>query len=153
MGFPSLNVLKNIPVFATAAGLAMALPACAAEQQPDRPTLCKQYADAQFKNLTPKPVSGTTLTYQYDAKSGFCTVEVKNTDKQNAFLSRTMTNTFDVTPTALPLPVIEPVRIVWKPAPQLLMCDKVIKQKDGKQICEPHKRDESEIFDPFYGWW
>ncbi|HEX2859257.1 MAG TPA: hypothetical protein VHP58_03560 [Alphaproteobacteria bacterium] len=127
----------------------------ATEKQPDRQELCKQYADAQFKAFNPKPVSGTTLTFQYDDKSGFCTVEVKNKDAKNAFLSRTMTNTFDASPTVLPVPVIEPVRIVWKPAPQVLVCDKVIAQKDGKRVCEPHKPNQDEVFDPFYhfGWW
>jgi hypothetical protein len=127
----------------------------ASEKQSNRQELCKQYADAQFKTLTPKPVSGTTLTFQYDDKSGFCTVEVKNKDAKNAFLSRTMTNTFDASPTALPIPIIQPIRIVWKPAPQVLVCDKVTVQKDGKRVCEPHQANRDEVFDPFYnfGWW
>ena len=141
-------------VFTVAATLTAAT-ACAAPQQQNREEQCRHYADAQFKALGSQLTSGTTLSSQYDAKSGFCTVEVKNGGSSNTFFSRTITNTFDSTPTALPVPVIEPVHIVWKPAPKTLVCEKVEPQKNGKLLCTPYKPSEEEAADPFFpflGW-
>jgi hypothetical protein len=126
-------------------------PAAATRQQQ-----CAQFADRQFRNLGPDMrVSGTVMTQAYDGKSGFCTVEIKNTDRHHPFYSKVSTNTFDVTST---VPVVNiqrfmtPVQVVWRPAPQALVCDKVTRTRGGKLLCDPHKPADEDMFDPFFPW-
>jgi hypothetical protein len=135
----------------TTACHAASAPAVAARQQQ-----CRAFADRQFGNLGPgMRVSGTAMTYIYDDKSGFCTVEIKNRDKHNPFYSKVSTNTFDVTST---MPVVNiqrfvaPMPVVWRPAPQALVCDKVTRTRDGKLLCDPHKPADEDMLDPFFPW-
>jgi hypothetical protein len=124
----------------------------AEQSPPTRRQMCERYARQQFRTAAAGEVSGTTLKYSYDTKSGFCTVEVGNKDSNSSFYSRVSTNTFDPSNTvAMPhmRMTVEPVRIVWKPAPQTLVCDKVETMKDGRKICKPADPDEYDDFGMF----
>lgn len=119
------------------------------KNQPFRQVQCKSYAEAQFKAVQPTDVSGTTFQYHYDEKSGFCTVEVENKTPGNHFVSRMSTNVLDSSPTRLIFrQTVEPVKIVWKPAPQRLICDEVKPQKNGRLLCTPTRPEN--LPDPFW---
>jgi hypothetical protein len=148
--------MKRLYAVLAAVGLlSLTAVACAQSKPPaktaeDRSSKCKSYAEAQFKAIQPANVSGTTFQYNYDGKTGFCTVDVENKTPGNHFASRMSTNVLDSSPTQVIFRQVEaPVQIVWKPAPTRLVCDEVKPQKDGKLLCTPTKQQDIDPFWPF----
>jgi hypothetical protein len=139
------------PVAARAVSTTASVPA--AKASGDRQAQCKSFGEAQLKAVDMGAVSGTTVSTSYDDKSGFCTVDIMNKTPGSVFSSRVATNDFSVSPTFVQMRTFRttvPVQVVRYEAPTRLLCANVVKQKDGKLLCEPAKVVADPFFQPFF---